>query len=88
MKYCHSVPSIQNQDKINALALLRITIIGHGYRTLRQRTVRQNFPNRWTVRRNFSKRVDGTAESYDTHNTDNMDGAAELKTVSVINEGK
>ena len=56
MKYCHTVSSIQNQDKINALALLRITIIGHGYRTLRQKTERQNFPKRWTVRRNFPKR--------------------------------
>ena len=42
----------------------------------------------------LSKKVDGTAESaYDTHNTTilntgNMDGAAELETVSVINEGK
>ena len=44
---------------------------------LRRRTVR-----RWTVRRNFSKRVDGTAESHVTHST--MDGTAELDTVPVI----
>ena len=49
-----------------------------GYRTLRGRTVRQN----------FQKRADGAAESCDTHNSHNMDGAAELDTVSVINEGK
>ena len=47
-----------------------------GYRTLRRRTVR---------RYNFSNRVDGMAESHDTHNTDNIDGAVELDTVSVIN---
>ena len=40
------------------------------------------------MRRNFPKRVNGTAESHDTHNTGNMDGAAELDTVSVIKEGK
>ena len=34
------------------------------------------------------KKVDGTAESHDTHNTDNIDGAVEQDTVSVINEGK
>ena len=55
-----------------------------GYRTLRQRTVW-----RWTVRlrtvrlrtvwrrpvrRKFPKRVDGTAVSHETHNTDSMAG--------------
>ena len=69
-----------------------------GYRTLRQRTVwrwtvqlrnvRLRTVWRRTVRRNFPKRVDGRAESHDTQNTDNMDGAAELDTISVINEGK
>ena len=28
---------------------------------------------------------DGTAESHETHNSDNMNGAAELDIVSVIN---
>ena len=58
------------------------------WRTARPWTVRLRTIRRRTVRRNFLKRVDGAAESHDTHNTDNMDGAAELDTVSVINEGK
>ena len=57
-------------------------------RWVKDAAVRLMTVRRKTVRRNFPKRVDGTAESHDTDNTDNMDSEVELDTVSVIYEGK
>ena len=67
-----------------------------GPRTVRQRTVRQRTVRRRTVRlrtvglrtvwRNFTKRVDGTAESHNTHiNTITIDGA-ELDTLIMLHQ--
>ena len=71
----HPLLSAEASDRVQLL----MSDYLEGYRTLRRRTVGQ-----WTVRlrtvwrrtvgQKFPKRVDGTAVSHETHNTDSMAG--------------
>ena len=82
---CRSFRTTANIDYVTISQRYECSI--PGYRMLLRRTARWWTVRLRTVRRNFPKRVDGTAKSHDTYNTDNMNGAAELDTLSVINKG-